>query len=229
MSLHSQRCPKINRVCRNAEKNDGFAFSKWIKSSSVDLQKAGLGNGGSFYWTVRIRKPDGTFLDCQGKPNSFSYVPDTTGASTSSASSSSASSSSSSSASSSTSSTAQQCVPGVLPYDPPDHSSPSWNAVFRWQSFYTLQPGEMYDVLAWQGTNPPTSVGTTTELNLPVDFLKWGLGNDGSFYWTVRIRKPDGTFRDCSGYPSLITLSKDNAPNPPAPPILPQPPEPRGD
>jgi len=79
----------------------------------------------------------------------------------SSSSSSSASSSSSLSVSSSSSSSAAQCIPPPDLYSPPDGGSVGSNVVFCWGSNYFLQPGEVFDVLAWQGNNPPTSVGTS--------------------------------------------------------------------
>lgn len=120
------------------------------------------------------------------------------------------------------------CLAPPVLFDPPDGKSfAAQNTVFRWKPGCELQSDQVYDILvSTDGGKTSTSVGTTWDTNLPIDFLKWSLaGMTGNFSWTVRIRDASGKYVSCESKWFAMTLTEIRGgpaaapvPNQPAPP-----------
>ncbi|MBI3740692.1 MAG: hypothetical protein HY257_02910 [Chloroflexi bacterium] len=121
------------------------------------------------------------------------------------------------------------CIPGVLMFDPPDGKSfAANNTVLRWRTDYQLRPDEMFAIhVSHQNPKPmggmidEKPIGLTREQIFSIDLTKWdNAGKFGDFYWLVRIRGVDGTYRDCEPKPisfQLIGLAQPAAPQPQQP------------
>ena len=101
------------------------------------------------------------------------------------------------------------CVPGPVPYDPPNNKAVNANnMVLRWQCDYVLKPGEVFEILVWPDASADrSSIGTTTNKTFDVDFAQWRFGFDyGKYGWQVRVIRSDGTVATCEGEPVFFDL-----------------------
>lgn len=118
------------------------------------------------------------------------------------------------------------CLAPPIMFDPPDGKTfAAINTVFRWKPGCELGSDLVYDVLvSTDGGKTSTSIGTTGDTILPIDFLKWNFaGFTGNFSWTVRIRDASGKYVSCESQWFVMTLT-DIRGGPPGVPVPNEPP-----
>ncbi len=116
-----------------------------------------------------------------------------------------------------------QVYPTPILLDPPSGSILSRNTILRWSSEQVLKSDEVFDVLVWPEGNPQqSSIGSTSERIFSIDFKVWGYPDSGKFFWTVRIKRTDGTLLSSTSEPFFFSVTRiENAP--PSAPLAPQP------
>ncbi len=96
----------------------------------------------------------------------------------------------------------------------------SRNMALKWWTDYSLKSGESFDVLVWPDGGGARSLGVgIPEKNggwtFPInDLYAW---SRGKYWWTVRVKASNGTYRSCDGTPFWFNLVEKNVPAP-APP-----------
>jgi hypothetical protein len=97
------------------------------------------------------------------------------------------------------------------------------NTILRWKE-QELKGDEVFDVLVWpEGGTEQTSIGTTRERIFPIDFISWKYsGTFKKFYWTIQIKRTDGTYLSGASQPFWFELT--GWPEPPTPVPYPKPP-----
>ena len=93
----------------------------------------------------------------------------------------------------------------------------SKNMALEWWTDYTLKTGESFDVLVWPEGGRARSLGVgIPEKNggwtFPINNLyAW---SRGKYFWTVRVKASDGSYRSCDSTPFWFMLIEKDVPAP---------------